>query len=118
VLFDARARAWDSPDLARTAQFSRKVRTLSAIINCAVGPVAVEPREPDSLRVCQPQLLRLAVPFALAAVLVASIFLSGPIYRSALALQILFYGLSLLADCAAVAAVGAYVRCSADLRPA
>jgi len=43
------------------------------------------------------KLLRLAVPFALAAVLVASIFLSGPIYRSALALQILFYGLSLLA---------------------
>jgi hypothetical protein len=37
------------------------------------------------------------VPFALAAVLVASVVLSGLVYRSALALQAVFYGLSLLA---------------------
>jgi hypothetical protein len=43
------------------------------------------------------KLLRLAVPFALAAVFVASVFLSGVFYRIALALQMLFYGLSALA---------------------
>ncbi len=37
------------------------------------------------------------MPFALAAVLAASMVLPGPVYRSALALQAVFYGLGLLA---------------------
>jgi hypothetical protein len=41
------------------------------------------------------KLFRLAVPFALCAALVSSVFLSGLIYRMALALQLAFYSLSL-----------------------
>jgi poly-beta-1,6-N-acetyl-D-glucosamine synthase len=43
------------------------------------------------------KLLRLVVPFALAATLVSSFFLREPIYRFVLASQILFYGMGLLA---------------------
>jgi len=98
VLFDARARAWDSPDLGADREFSRKVRTLSGNYQLVqLAPWLLSRGNPIRFEFVSHKLLRLAVPFALAAVLVASIFLSGPIYRSALALQILFYGLSLLA---------------------
>ena len=43
------------------------------------------------------KLLRLVMPFALAALFLGSMVLSGPFYGSALALQAVFYGLSLLA---------------------
>jgi biofilm PGA synthesis N-glycosyltransferase PgaC len=49
------------------------------------------------LRVVSHKLLRLAVPFALAAMLVASLWLKGPFYRVVLILQLAFYGLALLA---------------------
>jgi len=41
--------------------------------------------------------MRLAVPFALAAVLGSSMILTGPFYRVALILQFVFYALSVLA---------------------
>jgi poly-beta-1,6-N-acetyl-D-glucosamine synthase len=43
------------------------------------------------------KLLRLFAPFALAAAFIASLVLRHPFYRIALALQLAFYGLSLIA---------------------
>ncbi|MFY9911847.1 MAG: glycosyltransferase family 2 protein [Candidatus Sulfotelmatobacter sp.] len=98
VIFDARARAWDNPDLGSDREFSRKVRTLSGNYQLVqFAPWLMSAENPLRFRFICHKLLRLAVPFALAALLLASMVLSGPVYRSALALQALFYGLSLLA---------------------
>ena len=43
------------------------------------------------------KLLRLAVPFALAAALASSFLAGEPIYRAAFVIQLAFYGLSMLA---------------------
>jgi biofilm PGA synthesis N-glycosyltransferase PgaC len=42
------------------------------------------------------KLMRLLVPFALLAMLVSSIFLTHPLYRFALALQLVLYGFAVL----------------------
>jgi cellulose synthase/poly-beta-1,6-N-acetylglucosamine synthase-like glycosyltransferase len=98
VLFEPRARAWDSPDLGGGVEFARKVRTLSGNYQLLhLSPWILSARNPILLRFISHKLLRLAVPFALMALLVASMVLSGAVYRSALVLQGLFYGLSLLA---------------------
>jgi len=98
VVFEPRARAWDSPDLGADREFARKVRTLSGNYQLVqLAPWLLSGENPIRFEFISHKLLRLAVPFALAAVLVASMVLSGPVYRSALALQALFYGLSLLA---------------------
>lgn len=98
VVFDGRARAWDSPNLGSDREFSRKVRTLSGNYQLVqFAPWLLSSENPMRFRFICHKLLRLAVPFALAALLLASIVLSGPLYRTALAVQALFYGLSLLA---------------------
>ncbi|MFZ0320831.1 MAG: glycosyltransferase family 2 protein [Candidatus Sulfotelmatobacter sp.] len=98
VIFETRARAWDNPDLGAEREFSRKVRTLSGNYQLVqLAPWILTRENPLRFEFISHKLMRLAVPFALVAVLIASIFLSGPFYRSVLALQILFYGLSLLA---------------------
>jgi poly-beta-1,6-N-acetyl-D-glucosamine synthase len=98
VVFDARARAWDSPNLGSDREFSRKVRTLSGNYQLVqFAPWLMGSQNPLRFRFICHKLLRLTVPFALAALLLASVMLSGPVYRTALAVQALFYGLSLLA---------------------
>jgi cellulose synthase/poly-beta-1,6-N-acetylglucosamine synthase-like glycosyltransferase len=98
VVFEARARAWDSPDLGTEREFSRKVRTLSGNYQLLqLAPWLLTRENPIRFEFVSHKLLRLGAPFALTAVLVASVFLSGPFYRSVLALQLVFYGLSLLA---------------------
>jgi biofilm PGA synthesis N-glycosyltransferase PgaC len=98
VVFEARARAWDTPDLGAEREFSRKVRTLSGNYQLVqLAPWLLTRENPLLFEFVSHKLLRLAVPFALAVVLVTSIFLSGPVYRGALLLQAVFYGLSLLA---------------------
>jgi poly-beta-1,6-N-acetyl-D-glucosamine synthase len=98
VIFEPRARAWDSPDLGLDREFARKVRTLSGNYQLLqLTPWLVSGENPIRFEFVSHKLLRLAVPFALAALLVASIVLSGPVYRGALAIQAVFYGLSLLA---------------------
>jgi cellulose synthase/poly-beta-1,6-N-acetylglucosamine synthase-like glycosyltransferase len=98
VIFEARARAWDTPDLGAGREFSRKVRTLSGNYQLVqLAPWLLTEENPIRFEFASHKLLRLAVPFALAAVFVASVFLSGVFYRIALALQMLFYGLSALA---------------------
>ncbi|HEY1658729.1 MAG TPA: glycosyltransferase family 2 protein [Candidatus Sulfotelmatobacter sp.] len=98
VLFDPRARAWDSPSLGDKLEFSRKVRTLSGNYQLLqAAPWLLSGKNPIRFRFVSHKLLRLAVPFALAVVLAGSIVLSGIVYRIALLLQLLLYALSLVA---------------------
>jgi cellulose synthase/poly-beta-1,6-N-acetylglucosamine synthase-like glycosyltransferase len=98
VSFDDRARAWDSPDLGGGLEFARKVRTLSGNYQLLqLAPWILSGRNPLLARFVSHKLLRLAVPFALAAILVASLWLKAPLYRVALVLQLAFYGLGLVA---------------------
>jgi poly-beta-1,6-N-acetyl-D-glucosamine synthase len=98
VVFDARARAWDSPALGSGLEFGRKVRTLSGNYQLAqLAPWLLSGHNPVRLRFVSHKLLRLAVPFALAAMLIASLYLKAPPYRAAAVLQLAFYGLGLVA---------------------
>src|SRR5258708_6622193 len=99
VILDSRARAWDSPDLGQEREFMRKVRTLSGNYQLLqLAPWLLSAKNPIRFEFVSHKLLRLAVPFALLALLAASFFLPQPFYRAALATQIAFYGLSLAAD--------------------
>jgi poly-beta-1,6-N-acetyl-D-glucosamine synthase len=98
VVFDERARAWDCPDLGGGLEFARKVRTLSGNYQLVqLAPWVLSRHNPVFLRFVSHKLLRLAVPFALAVMLIASAWLRAPFYRIALILQLAFYGLGLLA---------------------
>lgn len=98
VVFDERARAWDCPDLGGGLEFARKVRTLSGNYQLVqLAPWVLSRHNPVLLRFVSHKLLRLAVPFALAVMLIASAWLRDPFYRLALILQLAFYGLGLLA---------------------
>jgi cellulose synthase/poly-beta-1,6-N-acetylglucosamine synthase-like glycosyltransferase len=98
VVFDSRARAWDLPDLGHKREFARKVRTLSGNYQLLqLAPWLLSSGNPIRFEFVSHKLLRLAVPFALLAILVATLFLPQPFYRAALVMQIVFYGLSLSA---------------------
>jgi biofilm PGA synthesis N-glycosyltransferase PgaC len=98
VIFDARARAWDSPDLGEGREFSRKVRTLSGNYQLLqLAPWLLSSQNAIRFEFITHKLSRLAVPFALLALLIASIFLPQPFYRAALGVQLAFYALSLAA---------------------
>jgi len=98
VIFDGRARAWDLPDLGGNREFARKVRTLSGNYQLLqLAPWLLSGKNPIRFEFISHKLLRLAVPFALLAVLITSAFLRQPLYRIALIAQVLFYALSLAA---------------------
>ncbi len=98
VVFDPRARAWDVPSLGRQREFSRKVRTLNGNYQLLLlAPWLLKSTNPERFGFVSHKLLRLAVPFALGAALVAALLTSGTFYRVALVLQLAFYGLSTLA---------------------
>src|SRR5216683_2025353 len=98
VIFDARARAWDSPDLGEGREFSRKVRTLSGNYQLLqLAPWLLSSQNAIRFEFISHKLSRLASPFALLALLIASIFLPQPLYRAALGAQLAFYALSLAA---------------------
>ena len=98
VIFDARARAWDSPDLGEGREFSRKVRTLSGNYQLLqLAPWLLSSQNAIRFEFITHKLSRLAVPFALLALLIACIFLPQPFYRAALGVQLAFYALSLAA---------------------
>lgn len=98
VIFDTRARAWDAPDLGEGREFSRKVRTLSGNYQLLqLAPWLLTAEDPIRFEFISHKLSRLAVPFALLALLIASIFLTEPFYRLALGLQLAFYALSIAA---------------------
>jgi biofilm PGA synthesis N-glycosyltransferase PgaC len=98
VVFDSRARAWDSPDLGEGREFSRKVRTLSGNYQLLqLAPWLLSSENAIRFEFVSHKLSRLAVPFALLALLASSIFLRQPLYRAALGAQLAFYALSLAA---------------------
>jgi cellulose synthase/poly-beta-1,6-N-acetylglucosamine synthase-like glycosyltransferase len=95
VVFDSEARAWDSPDLGQGREFSRKVRTLSGNYQLLqLAPWLLSSKNPIRFEFISHKLFRLAVPFALLALLVSSLFLTGAFYRVALAGQLAFYCMS------------------------
>jgi biofilm PGA synthesis N-glycosyltransferase PgaC len=96
VIFEPRARAWDSPDLGGGLEFERKVRTLSGNYQLLhLMPWILTGQNPVLWRFVSHKLLRLVVPFALAAMLLASLWLKAPLYRVTLILQLAFYALGL-----------------------
>jgi len=98
VVFDARAKAWDQPDLGADREFARKVRTLSGNYQLLqLAPWLLGSSNPIRFEFVSHKLMRLLVPFALMGTLLASLFLTAPLYRAALIAQVAFYGLSLLA---------------------
>jgi poly-beta-1,6-N-acetyl-D-glucosamine synthase len=98
VIFDSRARAWDTPDLGGGREFSRKVRTLSGNYQLLqLAPWLLSAQDKIRFEFISHKLSRLAVPFALLALLMASMFLPQPFYRAALGAQLAFYALSLIA---------------------
>jgi biofilm PGA synthesis N-glycosyltransferase PgaC len=97
VVFDPRARAWDVADQGTGREFNRKVRTLSGNYQLLqLAPWLLSGSNPLRFEFVSHKLIRLIVPFALGATLVASMMLRQPIYRLALILQIAFYALSFL----------------------
>ena len=95
VVFDPRAQVWDSPDLGVEREFARKVRTLSGNYQLLqLEPWLLSNENPARFAFVSHKLLRLLVPFALCATLVASFFVHEPIYRIAFIGQVAFYGLS------------------------
>ena len=98
VVYDERAVAYDRLPERAQDEFFRKVRTLSGNFQlAAVLPRALLPwRNPIWAQFISHKLLRLAVPWLLLAVLLASVALQEPLYRIALAVQVLFYGLAVL----------------------
>ncbi len=97
VVFDPRARAWDVADQGTGREFNRKVRTLSGNYQLLqLAPWLLSGSNPLRFEFVSHKLIRLIVPFALGATLVASMMLRQPIYRIALVLQIAFYALSFL----------------------
>jgi biofilm PGA synthesis N-glycosyltransferase PgaC len=97
VVFDGRAWAWDAADLGAQREFARKVRTLSGNYQLLqIAPWLLSSENPLRFEFISHKLLRLLAPFALAAALISSIFLTAPFYRAILACQVIFYGLGIV----------------------
>jgi len=98
VVFEPRARAWDSASLGTGREFARKVRTLTGNYQLLqLAPWILGRGNPIRFEFISHKLLRLVMPFALLVVFATSAFLPSPVYRVLWLLQVSFYGLSLLA---------------------
>ncbi len=98
VVFEPRARAWDHLVTSSKQEFHRKVRTLTGNYQLLqLAPWLLTRANPLRFEFVSHKLLRLIVPFALAGVLLSSAFLEGAVYELAVVLQLLFYGLGVLA---------------------
>jgi cellulose synthase/poly-beta-1,6-N-acetylglucosamine synthase-like glycosyltransferase len=98
VTFDPRAHAWDKPNLGAGREFGRKVRTLTGNYQLLqIAPWLFARENPLRFRFISHKLLRLVVPFALAAMLVTSLAVPHPFYRTVFVCQLTFYALGLFA---------------------
>jgi cellulose synthase/poly-beta-1,6-N-acetylglucosamine synthase-like glycosyltransferase len=98
VVFDPRARAWDSPNLGSRREFSRKVRTLSGNYQLLqLAPWLLGRDNPVRFEFISHKLVRLVVPFAMLAALVSSAALPEALYRIAFGVQSALYIFSLFA---------------------
>jgi len=97
VVFDERAHAWDVPDLGAKREFDRKVRTLTGNYQLVqLAPWLLTTENPILFQFVSHKLLRLFAPFALVLALVTAFVLRGPVYKLALAGQLVFYALGIL----------------------
>ncbi|MGH9486492.1 MAG: glycosyltransferase family 2 protein [Terriglobales bacterium] len=97
VLFEPEARAQDTLSSERH-EFRRKVRTLTGNYQLLqLAPWLLTAANPLRFRFVCHKLLRLAVPFALAVLLVSSLAAPAPFYRTVFGLQCAFYGLAVFA---------------------
>jgi len=101
VVFDTRARAYDTLPKETGDEFRRKVRTLSGNFQLVAAlPSAVLPwRNPVWLQFISHKLLRLVVPWAYIATMLAAIVHGGQLYEAVAALQ----AVGLMISAAAVA---------------
>jgi biofilm PGA synthesis N-glycosyltransferase PgaC len=98
VVFEPSALAWDDPPNESGWEFRRKVRTLLGNYQLIrLAPWLVTPKNPLLFEFMSHKMLRLLGPFLLSALLVSSLLLPGPFYRTALAIQAAFYLLALAA---------------------
>ncbi len=98
VVFEPRARGWDHVQSDRRREFRRKVRTLTGNYQLLqLAPWLLTRANPVRFEFVSHKVLRLLVPFALAGVLLTSLFLRGATYKLALVLQVAFYALGALA---------------------
>jgi poly-beta-1,6-N-acetyl-D-glucosamine synthase len=98
VVFDSRARAWDSPNLGEQREFTRKVRTLSGNYQLLkLAPWLLTRENPLRFEFFSHKLLRLVMPLALALTLISSGLLHRTIYLVAFVGQVALYGAALLA---------------------
>ncbi len=97
VIFHPGAVARDRIFTEPGKEFGRKVRTLTGNYQMLqLAPWLLGRENPLLLRLISHKLLRLVVPFLLVTLFVVSGLIRIPIYRFAFALQIVFYGLSLV----------------------
>jgi poly-beta-1,6-N-acetyl-D-glucosamine synthase len=94
VVFDERARAWDSANLGERREFARKVRTLSGNYQLVrLAPWLLKSENPIRFEFISHKLMRLLVPFALAGMLVSSVVSDEAAFRVAALGQLAFYSL-------------------------
>lgn len=98
VVHDGRAHAHDRLPERTRDEFRRKVRTLSGNFQLLARlPAALLPwRNPIWFQFISHKLFRLLAPWALLILLGLSAILTGPIYRIALAAQLIFYLIGLI----------------------
>jgi poly-beta-1,6-N-acetyl-D-glucosamine synthase len=98
VVFDGRARAWDSPHLGGRREFARKVRTLSGNYQLLqLAPWLLSERNPIRFEFVSHKLMRLVIPFALVMSVISSGLIPSPFYRIAFIAQAAFYLIAMLA---------------------
>ena len=96
IILVEEARAYDYPT-SLNAEFQRKVRTQAGVYQLIGNyPELLGPRNRMWLHFLSHKVGRLALPFALASLLLSSIFLSPPWSSIALMSQIVFYALAML----------------------
>ncbi len=97
VLFLDSAIARDRIFVQHGKEFARKVRTLTGNYQLLqLAPWLLTFRNPLLFRLISHKLLRLTVPLLLLLLLIASAAIDAPLYRAALVLQLLVYGLALV----------------------
>jgi biofilm PGA synthesis N-glycosyltransferase PgaC len=97
IVFESRARAWDSLSPQVSSEFRRKVRTLTGNYQLLrLAPWIITTRNPLRFAFISHKLARLLVPFAMAGALLSSALLQTPFFEVVLGLQIAFYMLPLL----------------------
>jgi cellulose synthase/poly-beta-1,6-N-acetylglucosamine synthase-like glycosyltransferase len=97
-VFEPGARVLDRVACCAEVEYYRKVRTLAGNYQLvAQQPALLLPwRNPVWLQFVSHKIARLLVPYALLALVVSNLFLSGPFYAAFLVGQALFYGLAVL----------------------